>query len=448
MGSAASSRTAAARRCCPSTTGSHPSTPYPAALDDCDTAWYWLRNTSDELGLAVDRVALAGDSAGGALAAGLALRLRDRGKPAERLQALVYPCIDPALDSASAVEFARGYRLTRANMRWFWRRLRGRRRADTGGRAGPRRKPARAPSALVITASHDSCGTRARPTPPSASRLVTPESLRGPACFPGVVWPAAQPLRVAVRAAARRSRVAFLRPRRPARTHSGTTGLPLPGSSVSHIPARGPRFGTETVVSMLPFASGRYTPIETRRAVSFASHSSYTCCSRDAGSPSMRIGCDGFRPRSSHGAAPCAMPGAAAHFCPAQDPQRAESRGRTIQARWPRRRAPTRDAPRGEFPQKRFQPIRAARRGATRAAGSRAGVREARRSSGGGPAVTQQLLDTIERWVVVEGVDAHVIPRLLRVLVREGDEDTVSSTFLDLAFEGIGEQRGGGVCES
>jgi acetyl esterase len=132
-----------------------PEHPYPAALDDCDAAWYWLRNASDELGLDFDRVALAGDSAGGALAAGLALRLRDRREPPARLQVLVYPCVDPALDSGSAVEFARGYRLTRANMRWFWRAYLG------GAEPTPEAAPALAenlhdlPSALVITASHD-----------------------------------------------------------------------------------------------------------------------------------------------------------------------------------------------------------------------------------------------------------------------------------------------------
>jgi acetyl esterase len=132
-----------------------PEHPVPAALDDCDAAWHWLRNASDELGLDLDRVALAGDSAGGALAAGLALRLRDRREPPARLQALVYPCVDPALDSASAVEFARGYRLTRANMRWFWRAYLG------GAEPTPEAAPALAenlhdlPPALVITASHD-----------------------------------------------------------------------------------------------------------------------------------------------------------------------------------------------------------------------------------------------------------------------------------------------------
>jgi acetyl esterase len=132
-----------------------PEYPYPAALDDCDTAWYWLRIASDDLGLDFDRIALAGDSAGGALAAGVALRLRDRRERPARLQALLYPCVDPALDSASAMEFARGFRLTRANMRWFWRAYLG--GAEPMGESAPAlvENLADLPPALVITASHD-----------------------------------------------------------------------------------------------------------------------------------------------------------------------------------------------------------------------------------------------------------------------------------------------------
>ena len=132
-----------------------PEHPYPAALDDCDTAWYWLRSAADELGIDFDRVALAGDSAGGALAAGLALRLRDRREPPARLQALIYPCVDPALESASATEFATGFRLTRANMRWFWRAYLG--GAEPSGESAPAlaENLFDLPPALVITASHD-----------------------------------------------------------------------------------------------------------------------------------------------------------------------------------------------------------------------------------------------------------------------------------------------------
>jgi acetyl esterase len=132
-----------------------PEHPFPAALDDCDTAWYWLRSAADDLDLDFERVALAGDSAGGALAAGLALRLRDRREPPARLQALMYPCLDPALERGSASEFADGFRLTRSNMRWFWRAY------LDGAEPTAQAAPALAddlsglPPALVVTASHD-----------------------------------------------------------------------------------------------------------------------------------------------------------------------------------------------------------------------------------------------------------------------------------------------------
>jgi acetyl esterase len=177
-----------------------PEHPFPAALDDCDTAWYWLRGAAHELGLDEDRVVLAGDSAGGALAAGLALRLRDRSEPPARLQALIYPCVDPALASASATEFARGFRLTRDNMRWFWRAY------LAGAAPTPEAAPALAehlhdlPPALVITASHDvlrdegeAYGARLRAAGVPTELVRVDGTLHGFLRFAD--WPAAQATR-------------------------------------------------------------------------------------------------------------------------------------------------------------------------------------------------------------------------------------------------------------
>jgi acetyl esterase len=174
-----------------------PEHPFPAALDDYDTAWYWLRGAADELEIDEHRVALAGDSAGGALAASLALRLRGRREPPARLQALIYPCIDPALDSASAHEFADGYRLTRANMRWFWSAY------LAGKPPTPEAAPATAgdlsglPPALVITASHDvlrdegeAYGARLRAAGVPTDIVRVDGTLHGFIRF--AAWPAAQ----------------------------------------------------------------------------------------------------------------------------------------------------------------------------------------------------------------------------------------------------------------
>jgi acetyl esterase len=174
-----------------------PEHPFPAALDDCDTAWYWLRGAADELEIDADRVALAGDSAGGALAASLALRLRGRREPPARLQALIYPCIDPALESPSALLFADGYRLTRANMRWFWSAYLARKPPT------PEAAPAMAtdlsdlPPALVITASHDvlrdegeAYGARLRTAGVPTEIVRVEGTLHGFIRF--AAWPAAQ----------------------------------------------------------------------------------------------------------------------------------------------------------------------------------------------------------------------------------------------------------------
>jgi acetyl esterase len=64
---------------------------FPAAFDDSYAALSWLAEAADALNLDRDRLAVAGDSAGGALAAGIALASRDRGGPAIRFQALIYP---------------------------------------------------------------------------------------------------------------------------------------------------------------------------------------------------------------------------------------------------------------------------------------------------------------------------------------------------------------------
>ncbi|MFJ3908249.1 alpha/beta hydrolase [Streptomyces vinaceus] len=78
-----------------------PEHPYPAAAQDASTALRWTAAHARELGADPDRIAVAGDSAGGNLAALAALRARDTGGPALRFQLMWYPCthIDPTLPS-------------------------------------------------------------------------------------------------------------------------------------------------------------------------------------------------------------------------------------------------------------------------------------------------------------------------------------------------------------
>jgi acetyl esterase/lipase len=84
-----------------------PEHPYPAPLDDCDAALRWSIDHADELGIDPARVVVGGPSAGGGLAAGLAIRARDRGGVQPVFQFLVYPMIDDrATTPSSAIEGA------------------------------------------------------------------------------------------------------------------------------------------------------------------------------------------------------------------------------------------------------------------------------------------------------------------------------------------------------
>ncbi len=71
-----------------------PEYPFPAPLDDCYTALKWMFENGDKLGIDTTRVAIAGASAGGGLAAGLALLARDRQEIQIAFQVLIYPMLD------------------------------------------------------------------------------------------------------------------------------------------------------------------------------------------------------------------------------------------------------------------------------------------------------------------------------------------------------------------
>ena len=131
---------------------------FPAASDDCLAATRWVGAHAKEFGGDPARIALAGDSAGGNLAAVTALRVRDQGGPALRGQLLVYPVTDhPSAPKASYQECGEGFGLTDAGMRWFWDLY----LADNIDLTHPYASPLRAdtlrglPPAYVITAQYD-----------------------------------------------------------------------------------------------------------------------------------------------------------------------------------------------------------------------------------------------------------------------------------------------------
>ncbi len=131
---------------------------FPAAVVDCCAATRWVAANAERLDVDPRRIAVGGDSAGGNLAAVVALKFRDEGGPALALQVLVYPVTNlAAFDTPSYQEFAEGYYLTRTEMEWF----RGHYLATAGDGQNPDASPLLAPDlrglppALVITAECD-----------------------------------------------------------------------------------------------------------------------------------------------------------------------------------------------------------------------------------------------------------------------------------------------------
>jgi len=129
---------------------------FPAAVQDCIAATRWMAAEAPALGVDAARIAVGGDSAGGNLAAVVAITLRDAGGPPLVFQALAYPATDQRMDSASHARFGEGYLLTRNNMLWFRDNYLDPQNYDDW-RASPLRAAdlARLPPAHIITAGYD-----------------------------------------------------------------------------------------------------------------------------------------------------------------------------------------------------------------------------------------------------------------------------------------------------
>ena len=130
---------------------------FPAAAEDAIAATQWIAANAARLGIDAGRLAVGGDSAGGNLAAVVALDARDRGVPRLALQLLVYPAADMRMDWPSAERHALQLPLTRAAMDWFIAHYL---RSDDD-KADWRASPLRAsslkglPPALIVTAGFD-----------------------------------------------------------------------------------------------------------------------------------------------------------------------------------------------------------------------------------------------------------------------------------------------------
>ena len=134
-----------------------PEYPFPAASDDALTATRWLSANAVEMRLDPTRLAVAGDSAGGNLAAAVTLAWRTLDLPKLRYQLLIYPALDFTADNESLRVNGSGYMLTRQAMDQFtsWYL------PDPGRRTDPQASPFLAadlnnlPAALIITAGFD-----------------------------------------------------------------------------------------------------------------------------------------------------------------------------------------------------------------------------------------------------------------------------------------------------
>ena len=96
-----------------------PEHPFPAAVDDALAATRWIHANASSLHVDASRLAVGGDSAGGNLAAVVALAARDAGNLPITFQLLIYPATDQSRTAASHATNGEGYLLTRDTMRYF-----------------------------------------------------------------------------------------------------------------------------------------------------------------------------------------------------------------------------------------------------------------------------------------------------------------------------------------
>ena len=130
---------------------------FPIPHDDCYTGLQWTFANAEHLGIDSKKVGVGGDSAGGNLAAGVALRARDEKQYSLAYQLLIYPCLGVNFDTDSYNNNAAGYGLTKRTMSWLWSLYLN----SNNDHANPYAVPLNAtdlsglPPTIVITAEYD-----------------------------------------------------------------------------------------------------------------------------------------------------------------------------------------------------------------------------------------------------------------------------------------------------
>ncbi|OII57329.1 alpha/beta hydrolase [Pseudomonas putida] len=97
-----------------------PDAHYPTAINQAYAATRWVAENGKEIGVDGKRLAVAGNSVGGNMAAVVALKAKEAGTPALRFQLLLWPVTDASFETASYKQFAEGHFLTTGMMKWFW----------------------------------------------------------------------------------------------------------------------------------------------------------------------------------------------------------------------------------------------------------------------------------------------------------------------------------------
>ena len=136
-----------------------PEARFPVAIEEGYASAKWVFEMGKMINVDPARMAVAGDSAGGNLAAAVSLLAKERGGPPIKFQLLFYPVTDAKFDTRSYDQFARGYYLTRETMKWFWNHY----AQNTAVRDKSSASPLRAsseelrglPPTLIITAECD-----------------------------------------------------------------------------------------------------------------------------------------------------------------------------------------------------------------------------------------------------------------------------------------------------
>lgn len=134
-----------------------PEHPFPEPFNDCYSTLEWVVKNAQALGIDADNISVGGDSAGGNLAAAVALRCRDENLIELASQLLVYPCTNRDFTTNSYQNFAEGYGLSTKSMQWFWAQYIQDSKHEENPYACPAKSPsfANLPPTVIITAQYD-----------------------------------------------------------------------------------------------------------------------------------------------------------------------------------------------------------------------------------------------------------------------------------------------------